>query len=281
MTTTAQVGRVSIAALLDVDEWHLPRPFPGVPPDLWEEYRALYPEALCDGDAVCIPATSYLLRAGGRTILVDTGIGPGPVTRAGLDGRSGRLPEALREAGVRPDEIDTVVITHLHFDHVGWNARLVDGQSVPTFPRARYLVPEKDWAYFRRPELAERARHLPPTWALGEQGAIDLVDGEHAITPEVHLLPTPGHTPGHQAVMVVSGGQRATILGDVAHTPAQVQETHWSSVGDVDPEASARTRARLLDDAEAHGTLLCAGHFPHPGFGYLVRLAGRRLFKGL
>jgi glyoxylase-like metal-dependent hydrolase (beta-lactamase superfamily II) len=281
MTRTARVGAVSITALLDVDDWHLRGMFSSVPPDLWEEYRALYPEALCDGDALCVPATSYLLRAGGRTILVDTGIGPGPHTRAGLEGRTGRLPEALREAGARPEEIDTVVITHLHFDHVGWNAQLVDGRAVPTFPRARYLVPEKDWAHFQRPELAERTRHLPPTWALGVQGHVDLVDGERALTPEVSLLPTPGHTPGHQAVMVVSGGERAVVLGDVAHTPAQVQETHWSPAADVDPEASARTRARLLDDAETHHALLCAGHFPHPGFGYLVRLAGRRLFKGL
>ena len=95
------------------------------------------------------------------------------------------------------------------------------------------------------------------------------------------LIPTPGHTPGHQAVLVTSRGERAAIIGDLAHTPPQVHEMDWTATADLDPEMARETRRRMLDRVEADHTLLCAGHFPHPGFGYLARLADRRIFQAL
>ncbi len=282
MAHRVQVGNAEIVSLLDVDHWNLGHFFPHITEAnaaVWEAYRPLYTATMCDGFSVCISASSYAIRTGGRTVLVDTGLGPGPHPRA--NNAMGHLMDDLASAGIRPEEVDTVVCTHLHFDHVGWNAGLVDGAVHPTFPNARYLLPQKDWVHFQQPALADRVGYLQHTLALFDQGRITLVDGEHVVSPDITLLPTPGHTPGHQAVVVQSQGQRAAIIGDAAHTPMQVQETAWSPAADVDPALSARTRAALFDGVEADNALLCAGHFPHPGFGRLVRLADKRLFQAV
>ena len=265
---------------MDVPDWHLPGFFPGIDHGIWETYRGLYPDALCAEEAaICTSATAYAVRTPEQTVLVDTGLGPGPHERAG--NQKGRLMQELTAAGLRPEDFDLVIVTHMHVDHVGWNGVSEGGAVRASFPRARYLLPRKDWEHFSRPEIAERSPWLQATFALQERGLVDLVDGDRSIGAHLTLVPTPGHTPGHQAVAIVSGGDRAAILGDMAHTPAQVQETGWSPRADLDPVLSAETRARVFDRLEAEGALLCAGHFPHPGFGRLVRSGGRRIFQGV
>lgn len=277
MAYVVRVGEVEIISLLDVGDWKLDAFFPSVPDDEWERYRALYPEALCAGRAICTSATAYAVRAGGSIILVDTGLGPGP--HEGVGGQAGQLLVELRSEGISPVDVNTVVFTHLHRDHVGWNG-LASGREVrAVFPNARYLVPKKDWEYYSPPEMRDRTFYLDGTRALYDQGLVDLVDGERSLGSHLALFPTPGHTPGHQAVLVASQGERAAILGDLAHTPPQVEETGWLSRAEVDPELSCITRRRVFDRLEAEHTLLCAGHFPHPGFGYLVRSGGRRMFQ--
>lgn len=279
MPHKTSIGGVEIISLLDVGDWHLANFFPSADPQLWETYRSVYPEAQCDGNAICTSATAYAVRSGGSTVLVDAGLGPGPHERIG--NQRGRLLLELNEAGIAPDAIELVIVTHLHHDHVGWNG-IASAEGVrPTFPKARYLLPQKDWAYYQQPDMASRAAHLHNTAALYERGLVDLVDGEKTIGGHLTLVPTPGHTPGHQAVLVTSANERAMIIGDMAHTPAQVQETAWSPGADADPQRSARTRSDVFDRVEADGMLLCAGHFPHPGFGHLVRQDGRRFFQAL
>ncbi len=277
MVHTISVGEVEILSLLDVGDWTLPRFFPSVPPDVWETYRALYPDALGDDNSMLTTATAYLLRTRELTVLVDTGLGPGPHERNG--GQTGRLLIELGVAGMTPEDVDVVAISHLHRDHVGWNALITGGQTRATFPRARYLIPRADWEYFRQPAVLERSPHLEGTLALFDQGSIELVDGEQSVDGQITLVPTPGHTPGHQAVLVVSRGERALIVGDMVQSPAQVHETSWASAADVDPVQAHTTRGRVLDRVEEERMLLCAGHFPHPGFGHLVRLNGRRVFQ--
>lgn len=277
MAHVARVGDVEVISLLDVGDWKLDGFFPSVPDDEWERYRALYPDALCAGRAICTSATAYAVRAGGSIVLVDTGLGPGP--HEGLGGQTGQLLVALRSQGISPADVDTVVFTHLHRDHVGWNG-LDSGSGVEAvFPNARYLVPQRDWDYFAPPDMVSRTAYLNGTRALYDRGLVDLVDGERSLGANLTLFPTPGHTPGHQAVLVASQGERAAIIGDLAHTPPQVQETGWRSRAEVDPELSCASRRRLFDRLEAEHALLCAGHFPHPGFGYLVRSGGRRMFQ--
>ena len=234
----------------------------------------------------------WVVRSQGRAILVDTGIGPGPhPTRGNLTGNlyqelgpillpGGRSGTA---AASPADEVDVVIHTHLHFDHVGWNVDYSGGSAAPTFPRARHLAARLDWEYFNQPEvLAESAYIEAQVKPLFDLGIIDLIDGEHRVTDEVVTLPTPGHTPGHQVVLINSQGHKAMIVGDVLHNKVQVSEPGWTAGVDVDKEASRRSRDDLLDRAETEGYAVAAGHFhPMENIGKVVRLAGRRYWQVL
>jgi glyoxylase-like metal-dependent hydrolase (beta-lactamase superfamily II) len=276
VSSSVQVGRVQIVALVDVPIGApIERIFPDVAEERWQPYREIYPRSW-DGGQFRHNVQSYLLVTPTERILVDTGLGPGP--HAMLDGATGALMDGLRAAGTAPDEIDRVVFTHLHGDHIGWN--LQDG--VATFPAARYVVPQADWEHFRSPEGAAAnpsvAAQVEPLEAMG---VLDLVEGERTLSPELTLLPTPGHTPGHQSLVIASAGERALILGDVANHPAQVEELDWSPIFDIDAAAATITRRRVMERLEESGDLVAACHFPHPGLGHLVRLNGRRVFRAL
>ncbi len=276
MSSSVRVGRVEIVALLDTPLGApIARIFPDVAAQSWAPYRDIYPRSW-DGDQFRHNAQSYLVVTPTERILVDTALGPGP--HAMLDGATGALLDELQAAGTAPDEVDRVVFTHLHGDHIGWNLR----EGAATFARARHVVPQGDWDHFRTEAGATSnpavAAQIEPLEGLG---LLDLVDGEHELTPEITLLPTPGHTPGHQSIVVSSGGERALILGDVANHPAQVEELEWTPIFDLDAAAATETRRRVMDQLEESGDLLAACHFPHPGLGHVVRLEGRRVFRAL
>ena len=277
VSNSISVGRIEIVALLDTE---LGGPsesvFPGIAEERWRPYRALYPQSGGEGQFRS-NAQCYLLVTPTERILIDTGLGPGP--HAMLGGATGGLLDELNHAGTAPNEIDRVIFTHLHGDHVGWNIQ--DG--VPTFPSARYVVPQADWEHFRSHEAGVltddvTAAQVEPLEAMG---VLDLVDGERTLTSELTLLPTPGHTPGHQSLIVASGGERAMILGDVVHHPAQIEELDWSPSFDIDSQTAESTRRRVIERLEADGDLVAACHFPHPGFGHVVQLEGRRVFRTL
>ncbi len=274
--SSVRVGAIEVVALYDTPlrrafGWT----FPDVPAEAWSSYRELYPAA-GSGENFTFNTQGFLLRTPERTIVVDTGLGPGPHERLG--GVRGRLLDELRAAGVTPGEVDIVLFTHLHGDHVGWN--VVAGE--PSFSRARHLVPEQDWRYFGDPDRSERYPHIAQQVApLQERGMLEMTSGEEQLAPGVRLLPTPGHTPGHQSLLLESGGERAVLIGDVAHHPAQVQETSWGPRFDEDSQAAARTRRRVMEQLESESPLVIAGHFPAPGFGRVVRLEGRRIFRAL
>ena len=284
------VGNVEVLALTD-SEGDFPFPlsqlFPGVSAQDWAPFRQRYPELFSGPDTWRNHYGCYVLRSQGRTILVDTGIGsrttnPGMInTLAG--GGDGRLMAELQAADVRPEDVETVFFTHLHPDHVGWN--LVQGGANPraTFPRARYVMHQADWEAFKRPEVQASfpfsfwEETLAPLETLG---VLELLAGEQPLTSEITAIPTPGHTPGHMSLAIVSAGQRALIMGDVAIHPAQVTEPSWSVLFDMDQALAARVRRQFLDRVEAEGATLVACHFPAPGFGRLVRLEGRRYWQG-
>ena len=213
---------------------------------------------------------SFVVRDGGRTIVVDTCSGAEP--NRPLEGDPAFLErlEAAIEGGL--DAVDTVLCTHLHFDHVGWNVRSDGDARVPTFPNARYL--------FGRVELGAlevdghdtvRAVAVAP---ILEAGLADLVETDHVLTPHVRLVPTPGHTPGHVSVAIDSRGERAVITGDVMHTPLQVALPALTAIPfDHDPAEATATRRRFLDTHEGEACLLLGTHFPPPTAGF-VRGAG-------
>lgn len=275
---TIRIGNVEILHLSDgILEFDLCNFFPTIPGESWHDYAShLTPE-----HKVRFNLGSYLIRSDGRTILVDTGLGPRPADTP--DVPWGQLLRDFADKGVRPEEIDMVVMTHLHRDHVGWNLTADGPRWVPTFPNARYWCSTKDWETSHRPDVQPQRYPNAPTcvWPLADLGLVELMDGEHTLTRDLTAVPTPGHTPGHMSILVSSQGERALVLGDAAHSPVQLQEPDWVSRADMDPELTRQTRRALLDRLEREEIVVAAGHFEAPGFGRIVRLEGRRYWRGL
>ena len=278
------VGNVEILSLND-QEATLPLSdvFPEVPAEAWTPYQERYPSGF-RGDHLLAHFECYLIRSEGQTILVDTGLGGAASNphsiEAMVGGAEGRLLQELEAAGVSPGDIDTVFFSHLHFDHVGWNLTHEPGAPArATFPNARYVAHRADWEVFQRPEVVEL---FPPHWdqtlgPLQDLGVLDLLDCERALTGEITAIPTPGHTPGSMSLAVVSGGQRAYILGDVFHGPAQVTETGWKFSFDMDGDQGVATRAAMVERAESEDAIMAICH--HGGFGRVVRAEGRRYWQ--
>ena len=274
------VGQVQIQALLDAHLTFVPsRMFAEVPAERWRAYRELYPHAFNADGLIMSNAICYLLRSRGHLVLLDLGVDAGPVQERG--GIRGQLLEQLASAGVAPEAIDTVVITHLHWDHVGWAVQGDAERRAPTFPHARVLVSQADWAFFRDSANPLGGIVQATVAPLHAQGMVELVNGEHAVTDELTMMPTPGHTPGHCSLLVQSQGEGCVLTGDVFHSLAQVSETGWSRSADDSPSQAAATRRSLVQQAELQGLTLAAGHFPFPGFGRIVRIDGERRFQAL
>ena len=171
-----------------------------------------------------------------------------------------------------------VAFTHLHADHVGWNL-VYDGDAIsPRFGNARYLVSERDWAFFssrdeNHPNIARQA--LP----LERLRVLDTFRDGHRLTRSLTAVATPGHTPGHTSFAVQSGRDRLFILGDLIHHPVVATETGWVHRFDADPEEAVLTRKRHLRRLEEDRTLVAAGHLNHPTFGRFERRDGRRVWQ--
>ena len=270
------VGSVELVALQDT--WLQPAAsefFAEATPEAMEPYRDL---VTASGE-LTVSITPWLIRSGGRTILVDTGMGDRTVETS-LQVPAA-LPELLREAGVAPEEVDMVAFTHLHGDHTGWNTVDRDGSPVPLFGNARHVVQQAEWDYWmgagpNATAPPQRATVLDP---ITEAGLWEFVEGEHALTEQVVTVPTPGHTPGHVSLMVSSGGESALLIGDAAHSPVQVPEPEWCIGADVDMPLTRRNRAALWERAEREGLLLATNHFPFPGLGHVVRVDGQRWWR--
>jgi glyoxylase-like metal-dependent hydrolase (beta-lactamase superfamily II) len=270
------IGNVEITALLDTNLLMNPAHFmPAHADEFVKAYgheaneRGLYPMSI----------TCYLLRSAGKTVLVDTGLGRRK--RPGFP--MGQLADSLEATGVDPSEIDLVVNTHLHIDHVGWNTiEAEDGSQKVFFPKATWIIQQNEWEYWMRPEVMEQRgnEHLRECVAPIE-GRAKLVSAEVPLDEHLTFIPTPGHTPGHVAIGIASQGERAVIIGDASHHPVQLEHPDWSPAFDTDPVLSAQSRDRLFDDCVADGRTWIAGHWQHPGFGRIVGLEGKRVFQAL
>lgn len=217
---------------------------------------------------------ALVIESEGMRILVDTCMGDRE-TPFELPGER-RFLEDLAEAGFARETIDVVLCTHLHFDHVGWNTILEGGKWVPTFPNARYLFARPEYEHWRAEALRGAIGEYAYSFAdavepIVEAGLADLVETDHRLTGEVRLEATPGHTPGHVAVHVESGGRHAMITGDLTHHPVQWAEAEWGMPADSDGPGAAATRRRLRDE-HADGSLLVIGtHYATPCAGHVVR----------
>jgi glyoxylase-like metal-dependent hydrolase (beta-lactamase superfamily II) len=171
----------------------------------------------------------------------------------------------------------------MHIDHVGWHTTKQGEEYVPTFPKAKHLFNKDEWEYFTDPKVANAAggEHiLDCVLPLKGAAEIELTDAEYKLTDEITLIPTPGHTPAHQSFVIRSAGEAGIIWGDICHHPAQVTEL-WSPAFDLNPEQARETRDRVLQMIEDEKLRLIAGHFAFPGFGDVVRIEGKRYWRGL
>jgi glyoxylase-like metal-dependent hydrolase (beta-lactamase superfamily II) len=218
---------------------------------------------------------ALIVEAPGRRIVVDTCLGNDKKDRRipAWNDRRGRFLEDLAAAGFPCETIDTVLCTHLHVDHVGWNTMLVGGQWVPTFPKARYLFGRVEYEHWSR--QTERPDMIPvfadSIKPIFERGLADLVEWDHQICPEIRLVPSTGHTPGHASVMIDSKGKRAMITGDFAHHPCQMAHPEWSSTADYDAKAGEATRRRLFGELAGEPVLVIGTHFSGPTAGHVAR----------
>ena len=216
---------------------------------------------------------SLVIESMGQTILVDTCIGNDK--KRGYPKWNHLQTSFLSdfsEAGFGLDQVDTVLCTHMHVDHVGWNTRLVNEQFVPTFVNAKYLYAESEWHYWRDagddestgPVLEDSVK------PIFDAGLAELVDDNHQVNSEVRLEPTPGHTPGHVSVHISSQGEEAIITGDMIHHPCQIAFPEWSTTADYDENWSRDTRGRFLNKYVDQPVLIIGTHFYEPTAGRIV-----------
>ena len=252
--------------------------FPDASADVLERHKSWLQPRLWDpaSGLFVLAFHSFVIRTPRHVILIDS--------CSGNDRQRPQKPryhlqswpylENLAAAGLRPEDIDVVLCTHLHVDHVGWNTRLLDGRWVPTFPNAKYIFARDEWAFWEQEYKTERFTDDPyyedSILPIIEAGRAVLVDSDHAIDDWVHLAPSPGHTPGHVCVHVSSGDSKAVMSGDLMHHPVQCAEPDWNSCFCVDPAASAATRRNFLETHAGTPTLVMPAHFPAPGAGRIV-----------
>jgi glyoxylase-like metal-dependent hydrolase (beta-lactamase superfamily II) len=261
-----KIGKVRVTKILEREtELPLEALLIAVPEGVMAKHPWLHPDYIVDDVTGRLAIQGFVVETGELRILVDTCVGehenPMPM------GPSPFL-DRLAEAGYRPEDIDVVVCTHLHFDHVGWNTRLVDGAWVVTFPNARYLFGRVEWEHWS----VETGSYLNVDETVRpvlESGQADLVEVTHRVCPEVRFVPTPGHTPGHVSVVVESEGDMAVITGDMAHHPLQFAEPDLGSNADSDAPTAATTRHSALAGWAADGALVIGTHFVAPTAGRL------------
>ena len=269
------VGSIEIVALCDgvlSSEESIASSFPRVPDETWPRLLEEHPECATDDGRWRLHDHCYLIRAGGRTILFDTGFGPATAPAFAWSGTEGRLLEELADAGAGLAHVDVVAISHVHDDHLGWLAT-PDGH--PRFPNARYLVNGADIDALRNGDVEDTGVFEATLAPLERAGVLDASEDRTRVAPGLELVHAPGHTPGHQVLVVDDGDGRAILSADTTNHPALVEEPTWSGTSDGDLDRAAQTRATLLDLAEREHRIWITTHFADP-FVRLVREDGRR-----
>ena len=269
-----KIGAASVTRVVEI-EGSSPASFffRNATPDQLLQHAWLKPHFLTDEGRTLGSIHCFIIQSAGRTIVVDTCVGNDKQREVkAWNMRQGKFLSDLAEAGFPRESVDTVLCTHLHVDHVGWNTILKDGKWIPTFPNARYLFGKKEWEHWSReaegPNAAIQNDSVRP---ILDAGLADLVAMDHRVTPEVVLEPTPGHTPGHVSVHISSQGVEAVITGDLMHHPVQCAEHGWASNFDIDPDAARSTRRAFLERYADKPVLVLGTHFATPTGGKIVR----------
>ncbi|WP_439816506.1 MBL fold metallo-hydrolase [Zavarzinia sp. CC-PAN008] len=274
--TTWQVGDIRITRILELEvTGGLGFVLPQATREAVQPYQWMYPHFMDEKGRLKASVHALVIEAGDRRIIVDTCIGNDkdrPHIPA-WDHMQGPFLRDLAAAGFAPDTIDTVLCTHLHVDHVGWNTMLVDGRWVPTFPKARYLLGRVEFEHWRgqtaqADQVTVFADSVQPVF---EAGLVDLVETDHVVCAGVRLVPTLGHTPGHVSIAIESQGEAALITGDFIHHPCQLARPDWAAIVDSDQTQSTATRHAMFGQLAETPTLVIGTHFATPTAGHIVR----------
>jgi glyoxylase-like metal-dependent hydrolase (beta-lactamase superfamily II) len=274
-----QVGAVTVTKIVELEvtggsRFILPQATPeAIMPIGW-----LQPDFADERGRLRMSIHALVVETPSRRIIVDTCLGNDKENRRipTWNKLQTRFMADLATAGYQRETIDTVICTHLHVDHVGWNTMLIESRWVPTFPNARYLVGRVEFAHWtngheREDMRAVLADSVMPVW---DAGLVDLVETDHRICHEVSLVPTLGHTPGHVSVRITSQGEEALITGDFMHHPCQIAHPDWSSTADSDPGEAELTRGRMLAHLANAPILVIGTHFAGRTAGRIVRDRG-------
>ncbi len=270
MANTFKIGDLEVIAVADgTVTFPATAYFQGTTKEQWEPHARWTDH---QGN-LTFPFGCFVVRSGERQVLIDTGLGP-------IDSppwKGGALLGELASAGVKPEDIDTVFITHLHLDHCGTAATGGEGAMKPTFPNATYRWTSAEQEYW--------SGDLPPGTVVRKDifAAVapryEAADGGSSLAPGIDVYAMPGHTPGHAGVVLSSGDARAFLLGDGVSCPAQLGEAEWSGLGDVDAKLARRTQEALMKEIEGKGALVGASHFPGLTFGRVMTGEGRRYWE--
>ena len=285
-------GDVSVEKVIDmIEPFDAARAYPIDDLSPAQDYREWLAPHFFDFDiqAIILSFHSYVIRTPYHTILVDACIGNHKTFGGMLEkwgNREGPFLDNLKRVGVTPDQVDYVMCTHLHADHVGWNTQKKDGRWVPTFPRAKYVFSKNDLdAAQERAENTDTAYIAPsyqesvlPVIAAGQA---EIVETDFALDDALTILPTHGHTPGHYCVEVNAGGRAGIFTGDCLHNPVGIAHPEWTTTFCEDKAKSNATRMALVDSLTDRDVTLLAAHFAGPTAGRIVSQKGqeRRKFQ--
>ncbi|HEX2173120.1 MAG TPA: MBL fold metallo-hydrolase [Dehalococcoidia bacterium] len=251
-----------------------------------EEWQAEVKELDANGNVV-VGMNSLVFRSAGKLILLDTGLGDKPSTVNATGSASGSpelslLIKRLERHGIRREDIDVVINTHAHPDHIGWNTHLENGDLVPTFPNAKYWMTKSEWDFYTQPRRMERYQYLAENLKpILDRGQFELADGETDVTPEVRIIPSPGHTIGHACIMIHSAQEVAMFLGDLMHHPAHLEHPEWVNAVDYLPQQTPESRRHLIREAYRNDAVLVACHSSYSGFGRIVNENGSNRYVRL
>jgi len=283
MRTRISIGGYEVVSLLDgvedldgpggmVDEFLSPSN------DAWDPYRALYPELFAASGGWRLYVRAFLIRDSSHSILVDTGVGPSTAPSAAWFPTPGALHRELAAAGVDARDVDSVVVTHVHVDHVGGTCT---AEGTPAFPNARYLVHRADVEWLRA--LAGTDEESKEIWTLlldpiGASGRLVEIDDAFEVAPGVRTRHLPGHTPGHQGVELSAENATLLLTADSFNHPAQLDQPDWAGSSDNDPDGANERRRGLLPELLANGRLIAPTHFAEP-FGRVVADGDRVVWR--
>jgi glyoxylase-like metal-dependent hydrolase (beta-lactamase superfamily II) len=273
-----KIGDVEVARIVEVNAFEddMQMLLREGTPQFVQRYGWLTPHFATPAGRMLISFQCFVLRSRDRRVMIDTCIGADRKREFEVFcNLKTTFLEDLTAAGFPPETVNTVLCTHLHFDHVGWNTRLVNGRWMPTFPHARYLFGRREWDHWqhlRRTHGYHDLEHLADAIdPVLEAGLADFIDSDYQLTDEVSLFPTPGHTPGHVSVRISSRGEQAVITGDMMHHPIQFAVPDLHGNFDMDKEQGARTRREFMQRYQDRKALIIGSHFCDPTSGWIER----------